>query len=383
VCSPRTRTLTLRVALNLLHLVPRETGGGELYARRLIPALLEDPRQPDLTVVVGREAHGELTAEPWARDVRLVALPVASRSRLARVAAEQALLPVAVRSRRAELLHNLFTTAPAAAGLPQVTTILDVIYKRFPETHSGLLSLGMRALVPLAARRSRRILTLSEASKDDIVRFLGVPADRVDVTYLGPGMPNGIKPLAEPELRRRLGIGGEPIVLTVSAKRPHKNLERLIDAMARLAEPAVLVVPGYATGFEASLRRHADVVAPGRVRFTGWVDEDALEGLYRAATCFVFPSLAEGFGLPLLEALQRGVPVACSNASSLPEIAGDAARYFDPYDTGAIATAIEQLLRDGALRGQLADAGRRRGDRFSWTETARQTIDSYARTLGR
>jgi glycosyltransferase involved in cell wall biosynthesis len=374
--------MALHVGLNALHLVPGETGGGELYARRLLPALLEARDDLRLTLFVGREAGGER----WPERVEVVRLPVRTRSRPRRVLAEQALLPAAVVRSRPDLLHNLFTTAPALPSVPQVTTILDVIYKRFPETHAGLLSRGMAVLVPLAARRSRRVLTLSHAAKRDIVDFLGVPADRIDVTPLASAIPAGVTPVAEEELRRRLGIGSAPIVLTVSAKRPHKNLSRLLDAFAQLEsrDPPVLVAPGYRTPFEDDLRVRADALGIShRVRFLGWIDDATLEGLYRAATCFVFPSLAEGFGLPVLEALARGTPVACSRTSSLPEVAGDAALLFDPEDTGAIRTALERLLADAALRRRLALAGRERATEFDWQRTAELTAQSYERALAR
>jgi glycosyltransferase involved in cell wall biosynthesis len=322
-----------------------------------------------------------LRDEEWASEVELVELGLNARSRVRRVAVEQTLLPRAARRARVDLLHNLFTTAPAWPRVPQVTTILDVIYKRFPETHSGLLAHGMRLLVPLSARRSRRVLALSKAAKDDIVRFLGVPPDRVDVTYLGPGIRPGTPPADEQQVRRRLDLPDGPLVLTVSAKRPHKNLERLIDAVGLLPVPVTLVAPGYTTAFEDSLRSHADTVAPGRVRFTGWVDEATLEGLYAAATAFVFPSLAEGFGLPVLEALARGVPVACSNTSSLPEVAGEAVIYFDPTATTSIAGAIERLVTDDELRDRLRAAGPVQARRFSWERTAFETIASYERAL--
>jgi glycosyltransferase involved in cell wall biosynthesis len=372
----------MRVALNALHLVPGDTGGGELYARRLVPALLEARPELRLKLFASEEGAPSLATEPWAGDVELVRLPVRARGRVRRVLAEQTLLAARIARGRFDLLHNLFTTAPAAPRVPQVTTILDVIYKRFPETHAGMLAWGMRVLVPLAARRSRRILTLSQAAKDEIVRFLGVPADRVDVAYLGPGMADDVEPVPEAALRCRFELGDRPLLLTVSAKRPHKNLERLIDAVGELAEPApVLVLPGYPTPFEEALRARAEAAAPGRVRFAAWVDEPTLEGLYRAARCFVFPSLAEGFGLPVLEALRRGVPVACSDLSSLPEVAGDAARYFDPTDSGAIAAAICELLEDEALRERLAAAGRERARRFSWSATAAATLACYERAL--
>jgi glycosyltransferase involved in cell wall biosynthesis len=267
--------------------------------------------------------------------------------------------------------------------VPQVTTILDVIYKRFPETHAGILRYGMAVLVPIAARRSRRVIAISEAGKADIVELLGVPPERVDVTLLGPGLSNDGPSVPEDELRKHLGLGQGPIVLTVSAKRPHKNLGRLLEAFGRLPEAsdAVLVVPGYATTFEQELQRGTPAGARNKVRFVGWLEDAELDGLYRAATCLVFPSLAEGFGLPVLEAMIRGTPVACSSASSLPEVAGEAALYFDPTDVEAITRALRQMLEDPTLRAQLRQAGFDRARGFSWGSTARATVSSYERAL--
>jgi glycosyltransferase involved in cell wall biosynthesis len=360
----------------VLHLVPGETGGGETYVRRLVPALLEARDDVRLTLFAGAEAYPSLEAEPWAGDAAVVRLPVQARSRARRVLAEQTMLPRALRRSGVDLLHNTLNTAPALPGVAQVTTIHDVIYKRFPET-AGRLNLGVALLVPLAARRSRRVLTDSDASKDDIVRLLGIEPGRVDVVPLGPGIREPDRPPAEADLRERLGLGEAPIVLTVAAKRPHKNLGRLIDAVSRLEADAVLVVPGFETAFEPELRRRAG----DRVRFLGWVEDETLDGLYRAATCFVLPSLAEGFGLPVLEAMVRGTPVACSRVSALPELAGDAALYFDPFDTSSITEALERLLGDESLRQRLREAGLERARAFSWEAAAEATLASYERAL--
>ena len=366
----------MHVGLNVLHLIPGETGGGETYVRRLVPALLEAPEDLRVTLFAAAEAYPSIAAEPWAGEATVVRIPVRARSRPRRVLAEQTLLPHAARHARIDLLHNTLNTAPAFPGVPQVTTIHDVIYKRFPET-AGRLNVGVALLVPLAARRSSRVLTVSEASKDDIINFLGVDPERIDVAPNGPGIPKPAEPLPEADLRDRFGLGEAPIVLTVAAKRPHKNLERLLDAFGQLKTDAVLVVPGFETSFEAQLKQRGGE----RVRFLGWVDDRTLDGLYRATTCFVLPSLAEGFGLPVLEAMLRGTPVACSCASALPEVAGEAALYFDPLDTDAISRALEQLLDDEATRSRLREAGWKQARRFSWERAAAASIAGYERAL--
>jgi len=372
----------LKVGLNLLHLVPGETGGSEIYARRLIPALLDAPGELELVLFTSREGAPAIREQPWSGQVAVRELSVRARSRIRRVLGEQTLLPRAAHRAGIDLLHNLFTTAPARVGVPQVTTIHDLIYKRFPEAHAGPFSSGMRALVPLAARRSSRIIAISEATKRDVASFLEVDPGRIDVVYEGPGFAPAVEPDPEDVIRRRLSLGDRPIVLSVSAHRPHKNLERLIDAIARIEPPAVLVVPGYRTRWEDGLKAHAvRAGAADRVRFAGWVADEELEGLYGAATCLAFPSLAEGFGLPVLEAMIRGLPVACSNATSLPEVAGSAALFFDPEDTGAIAEAIARLLADRGLREQLATAGREQAARFTWERAAAGTLASYERAL--
>jgi glycosyltransferase involved in cell wall biosynthesis len=317
--------------------------------------------------------------EDWGEGVEVAPLRFDPRSRVRRVLAEQTLLTGAVRKAQPDLLHNVFNTAPAVASVPQVTTIHDVIHHRHPD--SGLLALGVKAAVPLAARRSTRILTVSEASKTDIVRFLGVPAGRIDVAPNGPGIDETIRGPEADEIRRLFDVGTAPLVLTVAPSRPHKNVPRLVEALADVPK-AVLIVPGYATGADEELDRLAERLGVAdRLRRPGWVDEAMLDGLYRAADCFVFASLAEGFGLPVLEAMIRGVPVTCSNATSLPEVAGEAALYFEPEDVEAIAVSVRRILEDDELAERLRAAGLKRAQRFSWDRSARLTLASYRKAL--
>jgi glycosyltransferase involved in cell wall biosynthesis len=367
----------LHVAYNLLHLVPGETGGAEVYARRLLAALRKAEPEVEMTLFLG----GSAAKEDWGENVDVVPLRFDPRSRVRRVLAEQTLLGAAVRRAAPDLLHNVFNTAPVVISVPQVTTIHDVIFKRYP-VRQRFLARGVEILVPLAARRSTRVITDSEASKSDLVRFLDLLPQRIDVAPLGPGIPEDAKGPRPAEVRRRFEIEDAPLLLSVLAKQPHKNAARLIDAVARVPN-AFLVMPGYSTGYEQELADHiAAVGVRDRVRLLGWVDDALLDGLYRAAECFVFPSLAEGFGLPVLEAMIRGTPVACSNTTSLPEVAGDAALLFDPLDVEAIAVSIRRILENPELADRLRAAGRERARRFTWQETAKRTLASYEKALG-
>ena len=289
------------------------------------------------------------------------------------MAAEQTLLVRAQRRAGVDLVHALGNTAALApGGPPLVLTIHDLIWRAHPETHSGLLARGLSVLVPRAARRASAIVTPSRATAADVERYLDVPAERIHVVPSGPGAEHPVA-TAETELRERLGLGDGPLVLCPAPRRPHKNVARLVAATAGLG--AIVVVPGYASIEQAGLER-----AP-HARFLGWVDGPDMEGLYRAATLLAFPSLAEGFGLPVLEAMRRGLPVACSNTTSLPEVAGDAALTFDPERPDAIAAAIRRLLADADLRDDLRRRGRERAARFTWEATAQTMLESYRRVL--
>jgi glycosyltransferase involved in cell wall biosynthesis len=365
----------VRVALNLVYLVPGETGGMEVYARELIPRLAALPGL-ELVALVNREAASDRDA-PWGRDVPMRVVPVQARNRVEWVRGEQQHVPRLAAEEGVDLIHSLASTAPLRSAMRRITTIHDLNYKLVPDAHFGLRALGMRVLVPASARRSHRILVDAESTKRDLALHLGTPLGKVDVAPLGVTPSPPVAPSDEVDLRARLSLGDGPVLLTVSAKRPHKNLLRLLEAVARLEPRPVVVLPGYPTPHEAELRERAAALDV-RAVFPAWVSAEDLEGLYALASAFVFPSLAEGFGLPVLEAMARGVPVACSDRSSLPEVAGDAAILFDPFDPRAIASALQRIPAEAE---RLRVAGRERAARFTWERCAEQTAAAYARTL--
>ena len=372
----------MHVGLNLVFLVPGETGGMESYARRLLIGLGKYAPEVRVTSFVGRaaaEADG-----PWRDLGTQVVVPVDARSRVQWVRGEQQLLPPRARRAGVELVHSLGSTAPFWGKFRRVTTIHDLHYLHSPGAHFGLRGLGMRVLVPLSARRSHRVITDSQASRDDIVRRLGTSPEKVDVVPLGLDAKEPVTPLGEAELRDRYALGDGTIVLSPSAKRPTKNIARLLEAFALIApdERPTLVIPGYPTPYEGELKAEAErlAVAPD-VRFLGWLPEAHLAGLYDIARCVAFPSKHEGFGLPVLEAMARGVPVACSRASALPEVAGEAALYFDPDSSREMADAMLRLLRDADARERLRAAGHERAQLFTLEATTKRTVDVYRRAL--
>ncbi len=378
----------MHIGLNLIFLVPGETGGMEVAARELIPALIEAaPRGTRFTAFVNREAAAAKDG-PWGELLPAVTVPVNARNRVQWVAGEQLLLPRLAASAGVDLLHSLASTAPAHGRFRRVVTVHDLIYARFPEAHAGIRDLGMRVLVPLAVRRSDRVIVDSRSTQRDLVELLGTSAERIDVVPLGIGTVARSEPLPESELRERLRLGERQVALSLSAKRPHKNLLALIGALALIPAERrpLLVLPGYPTEHEAALRARARTAGVEQdVRFLDWLSGEEFEGLWRVAQAFVYPSLYEGFGLPVLEAMARGVPVACSNASSLPEVAGEAALLFDPQDERAIAAALERLLSDRdegrAEVERLRARGLERAREFTWERTARLTLESYRRAL--
>jgi glycosyltransferase involved in cell wall biosynthesis len=373
------------VGLNVLYLVPGAVGGSEIYAHELIGALGRARPSVRFTVFCGREAGPSLRAAGWPSNVVVRELAVRCAVKPARIAYEVAVLPFVARRAGVELLHSLGTTSPPfVPGTPAVVTVLDLIYEAYPDTFPRLSRYGLRALVGPAARRAARVITISEAVKRDVVDILRVPASRVDAVLLGHGMGVTVAPTDESTLRERLGLGDDRVVLCVSAALVHKNLPRLLEAFALLADlpQTRLVLVGHAGRDLGALQaRAAELGIADRVVFTGWISAADLEGLYALAACCAYPSLYEGFGMPVLEAMARGVPLACSNATSLPEVAGDAALLFDPHDAASLAAALRDLLTNTDLAADLRARGRSRAAQFTWSRCAEGVLETYERSV--
>jgi len=370
----------MRIGLNLTFLAP-DSGGSATYAEGLIRGIRAVAPGTTFTAWVGSDAPSPAWLQE--RDVEVVRLPVKGVGGIAHYAWDLAGMVAQARRRKLDVLHGLaFVAPPVHPRLPVVVTILDTTWQRYPASMEWKGRVVFGTMSRVLGRTASRVIAISEAGRNDLVTDLGIRRERIDVTPLAVE-PIAAVPVADPSLRERLMLGPEPIVLCVAQKRAHKNLEAAVEAIARLDVPAQLVLPGSPNAYEAQLRDLAAARgATDRVRFCGWVSDEDLEGLYGIADALVFPSLMEGFGLPILEAMIRGVPVACSNISALPEVAGDAALLFDPHDHAQIVGALRSLLVDAALRERLAVAGRERAAQFTWERTARATLASYDRAIG-
>jgi glycosyltransferase involved in cell wall biosynthesis len=268
-------------------------------------------------------------------------------------------------------------------GVPTVLTVHDLIFRLLPGQHKPLNRWYLNLSMPLFCRRAAHIIAISEQTRRDVVSAYGVPADKISVIYEAADprfRPQSPEAIAAARARYHLP---ERYLLSVGTIEPRKNLARLLAAFERLKAEGLtdaLVLAGkrgWLTGeFDAALERSPSKQA---VVFPGFVADADLPAVYAGAQVLVMPSLYEGFGLPVLEGMACGVPVACSNCSSLPEIAGQAALFFEPTDAYDISDALRRLLRDPELQDALRGAGLRQAGRFSWERTAQETLAVYRR----
>jgi glycosyltransferase involved in cell wall biosynthesis len=285
----------------------------------------------------------------------------------------------------AELYHATEHLLLPLRRVPTVLTVHDLIYHLFPEHHKPLNFWFLNRAMPLFVQRARAVIAVSESTKQDLIRCYGVHPDKITVVHeaaaphFRPASPEAIA-----AVRTRYGLP-EGFVLTVGTIEPRKNLSRLLDALQRLrqkGDDARLVVVGSKGWlFEGFFRRLEELQLGDAVLLPGYVPDVDLPAVYSAATLCVLPSLYEGFGLSVLEAMACGTAVVCSRASSLPEVSGDAARYFDPTDVEEMAEAIGTVWHDEALRAEMGRRGLAQAARFSWARAAEETMAVYQRAM--
>ena len=300
-----------------------------------------------------------------------------------RVLWEQLVQPWTLRRIGAHLVHGPAFVGPLLAPCPVVITIHDLSFIRFPTLFRPANRLYLTVLTRLSARRARRLIAVSAHAAAETTRLLGVPSERIDVVY--HGVDPAFHPLPADEVavfRQRQGLP-ERFVLCVGTLEPRKNQTRLVEAFARIHDGQVklVLVGGKGWLYDELFTRVEALGLSKEIIFPGYVMNDELPLWYNAATILAYPSLYEGFGMPVLEAQACGTPVLTSNVSSLPEAAGDAASMVDPYDVEALAAELDRLLTDKPLRHELRKRGLAHANQFTWPLMAQETADVYRRVL--
>ena len=364
--------------LNALFLDPGGSGGPETYLRNLAPAVKAARPDTRVTVATTRSGARALAADGWNEWADVRAFPCEEGQRGRRQFSEQVLLPGLARRLNVDLLHSLANVGPMRTpGTPHVITLHDVIFFK-ERTFGRVTTFGMRHVVARAARDADALIAVSAAARDEIVAELGLDVSRFSVVHHGSTSPVRSPASPEAEVRDRTGLRDRRLVLCVAAKRPHKNQELLVRATAHLPGDVAIVLAGQPEPYDRTLRAlAAELGVSDRICFADYVPAEDLEALWGMAGCAAFPTRAEGFGMPVLEALARGVPVACSDLAVLREIGGELPCFFDPKDPADAARKIAEAL---TLPHPLPGA-REWAARFTWEAAAEGSWGAYDRVL--
>ena len=361
-------TRKLRIGINALYLIPGGVGGTEVYLKQLLAAMARKPRGHSFVVFTNREMGSKIEVD--SPSVTIVETGVNATSRPSRILYEQTGLVSAALRAKIDVMLNTGFTAPLLLPRPNVTMIHDLQHHHHPEYFKATDLLAWRFLVWASAKNAKRLMTVSEASREDINAVYGVPLDRI----------RAAEPGFEPEFltleRKRI----EPLILCVSTLHPHKNIERLIDAFADFClkrKEYKLVLAGM-RGFhtEAIEKRIDERGVRDRVTITGWISRADIMGLYSKARIAVFPSTFEGFGMPVVEAMAAGVPLITSDVRPMKDTAGDTALLFPATDTAALTEAMEKLAANETLRNMMASRAKKRVAAFTWDRAATIALDT-------
>jgi glycosyltransferase involved in cell wall biosynthesis len=379
------RAMSTHVGLNA-HLLTGRSGfrsaGINGYIYNLIGALPDADPSICYTVFTGGQGQ-----PPSHERIAVRRPPCSTEHPLRRIVWEQVVQPVALLQTRPDLAHALAFITPVLNPIPAVVTVYDLSFVHYPALLPAARRLYLRMLTQRSCRRARRVIAISHSTARDLTATFGIPTDRIDVAL--PGVGNQFVPLPEGEVaafRARKGLP-DRFLLFLGTLEPRKNLPTLLRAYAQLPardRAAVhLVLAGDKGWMSDEIFSTLEALALGdTVHLPGYVPADELPLWYNAAEAFVYPSVFEGFGLPVVEGLACGTPALVSDASSLPEAAGEAGRCLPPGDVKAWTEALARVIHDPGWREEAGARGRAHAARFTWAQTAAQTVASYRRALG-
>jgi len=372
----------MRVGLDVTAAV-RQGGGIGRYVRELLRALAELDQTNDYQLLITSRARPH-PLPPLPANFRLRAIPIEDVwfARLWHRA--QVPLPVNWLTGQIDLFHSPdFTLPPVSVGTRTVLTVHDLTFRRDPESATPELRQYLERVVPRSVAHADHILADSVSTHDDLIELYHAPSEKISVLY--SGVNDTFRPITDEtalrQVRVKYRLGSEPFILAVGTLQPRKNFARLIQALAQLPDREVKLVLAGGRGwlYESIFAEVERLQLQTRVVFPGFVEDADLPALYSAARVLAYPSLYEGFGLPILEAMACGTPVVTSNVSCLPEVAGDAALSVAPTDVTALAEALHRALSDEALRATLTARGAERARQFSWATSAQQLLRTYQR----
>lgn len=367
----------MRIAIDA-HSVGAKLGGNESYAVNLIEALAQIDSVNNYTLYVTTAEARDRFHQRWTNFKVHTTLPHTPLIRIPLT------LSAELRKHPVDVLHVQFT-APPFCPCPVVVSVHDLSFEHLPQTFLRRSRTQLRLTVRHSARRADRILTLSEHTRGDVIKTYKIdPAKVVAIPLAAPAHFGPVTDDKELQrVRHNYGIDGD-YVLSVGSIQPRKNLVRLINAYASLrgihsgnSFPKLVIVGKKGWLYDETLRALEETGVKDSIVLTGYVPEPDLPALYSGALCFVYPSYFEGFGLPPLEAMKCGAPVVVGDATSLPEVVGDAGLKVDPFDVSAIAGAIGEVISNSELRRELRVKGLKRAEMFDWQNTARQTLQVY------
>jgi glycosyltransferase involved in cell wall biosynthesis len=380
----------MKVGVNTLFLIPEEVGGSETYLRETLLALLEYFPQIRFVLFTNRENH-PMFLNLFQREQRVdfCLLNFPATNRYLRIIREQTELPIQARRSSIDLLWSPGYTAPLFSHCPQVVSIFDMQYRNYPEDLTPLAWIVTHFLVTMATQKNHFILTLSHFSKQEILKYSSLAENRIYITPLSadPEFGQPIPPNDLEAFLSRLLHPKTPYLLCVSNSYPHKNLPRLLEAFGQLEQeiPHSLILVGQPRLGEKELRKAIHRLRdPNRLIRLPYVSKKDLMHLYQGAEVFVFPSLYEGFGLPVLEAMTAGTPVVTTHRAAIPEVGSDCVFYFEDNRSADLAGKIRMVLNLPAQKRQeYADHARKKALEFSWKRTAEGTIECFQAASGK
>lgn len=309
--------------------------------------------------------------------------PFSTENRLNRILWEQTVWPWHIWRRQPDLIHGMAFALPLLTRCPAVVTIYDLSFLHYPEQFPALQQRYLAAQSRWACRRARRVITISEATRQDVHTFFGVPLAQIDVVY--PGVDSAYAPQEETavtQFKKGRGIDGR-FILHVGTLQPRKNIPTLLQAFAQLEDRTMklVLIGGKGWLFDEIFAQIQQLGVEERVLFPGYVPDAELPLWYASADLFVFPSVYEGFGMPVVEAMACGTPVVASNSSSIPEAVGKAGLLFEPHNPSELAERIVSVLQNSQLSAKMRQLGLEQARRFSWARAGRETAVVYQTAL--